>query len=79
MICAKCNKQEATVHFTAVTDGKAPETVHLCKVCAAACGLRSVDANEAESWEAAWEEQLHRKAVQILKERRRQDGGDKGS
>jgi len=79
MICAKCNKSEATVHFTAVTDGKPAEPVHLCNVCAAAFGLLSADANERELWEAAWEEQLHRNTAQILKERNEQDGRDKGS
>jgi len=79
MICAKCNKNEATVHFTAVTDGRPAEPVHLCNVCAVAFGLLSADANERELWEAAWGEQLHRKAAQILKERGEQDGRDKGS
>ena len=147
MLCAKCHKNEATVHFDTVTDGKVAETVHLCKVCAAACGLPSTAAKEPEPWsvmgkkcefcgQAAasrvvypgteiywcsdcglefgrvimdlcqserpdliqrkndgspsltlgcnpenrdWEEQLHRKTAQILKERRRQDGQDKGS
>ena len=147
MLCAKCHKNEATVHFNTVTDGKVAETVRLCNVCAAACELSSTVAKEPEPWSVvgkkcefcglaaysrvvyprtkiywcsncglefgrmimalclserpdliqrtsdgrpslilgcnpenrAWEEQLHRKTAQMLKERRRQDGRDKGS
>jgi len=34
MLCAKCHKNEATIHFTAVVDGKEGRSVHLCKDCA---------------------------------------------
>jgi len=34
MRCAKCHKNEASIHFTPVVDGKAQKTVHLCKDCA---------------------------------------------
>jgi len=76
MICAKCHKNEATVHFTAVIDGKAQKNVHLCNVCAAACGLKSANADDPEEWEVAWEKQLYQKVAQILTER---DDRDKNS
>lgn len=34
---------------------------------------------ETKNRDLAWEEQLHRKAAQIVRERKRQDGRDKGS
>jgi|ERR1039458_2905484 hypothetical protein len=33
MRCAKCHKNEATIHFTPVVDGKPQKIVHLCKDC----------------------------------------------
>ena len=34
MLCARCHKNQATVHLTAVVDGREAETVHLCADCA---------------------------------------------
>src|SRR5690349_14144947 len=50
MICAKCHKKEATIHFTTVVDGKEEETVHLCKDCAPDMGfnLAKLDLKEIE-------------------------------
>jgi hypothetical protein len=148
MLCAKCHKNEATIHFTCVVEGKEEETVHFCKDCApASTGFHTLDPKELEAlavtgkkcefcgraahsgvmdagrpiyWcfdcgmefgrvladlciserpdlvqrskEAAsflslsgapefraWSQAANRKAVQILRERRRQDGRDKGS
>ena len=39
MLCAKCHKNEATIHFTTVVDGQEVETVDLCKECAPPTGL----------------------------------------
>jgi len=30
MLCAKCHKNEATVHFTPLSDGRAQDTISLC-------------------------------------------------
>ncbi len=150
MLCAKCQKNEATVHLTTVVDGKQEETVHLCKDCGTeVTGLPSLDPSrlvalsvigkkcefcgkDADSGEMraggggaiywcfdcgaeygrifaellmsehpefmergkaqnsflafssdprlqAWSAEAGRKAVQILKERRRGDGRDKAS
>ena|SRR5436190_23763283 len=49
MVCAKCHKNDATIHFTLVHDGKAGEAVHLCNGCASACGLPNIHPNEPES------------------------------
>jgi len=38
MICHSCQKEEATVHFTEITDGKVNE-LHLCKDCAEKKGI----------------------------------------
>src|SRR5262249_13967775 len=76
MFCAKCHKKVATVHFTSVRDGKAEE-IYLCSDCASACGL-NIRGEEFESWDRAWEEELYRKAAQIMK-KRKEDGGDEGS
>jgi len=35
MVCAKCQKNEATVHLTTVLHGTGEETIHLCKDCGA--------------------------------------------
>ena len=34
MLCARCQKNEATIHFTAVVESKEGRSVHLCKDCA---------------------------------------------
>ena len=39
MLCAKCNQNEAKIHFTTVVDGSEQQTVHLCKDCAPPTGL----------------------------------------
>ena len=50
MLCAKCHKNDATVHFTAVMDGKREETIHLCTDCAPALtGFQSFDPRELEA------------------------------
>jgi len=36
MRCTKCHKNEATIHFTPVVNGRAQKTIHLCKDCAPA-------------------------------------------
>ncbi len=33
MVCAKCQRNEATVHLTTILHGGAEETLHLCKDC----------------------------------------------
>jgi protein-arginine kinase activator protein McsA len=33
MVCAKCQKNEATVHLTTILHGSGEETIHLCKDC----------------------------------------------
>jgi hypothetical protein len=33
MLCAKCQKNEATLHLTTILHGKGEETLHLCKDC----------------------------------------------
>jgi hypothetical protein len=33
MLCAKCHKNEATIQFTPVVDGKPRKIIHLCKDC----------------------------------------------
>ncbi len=38
MICQSCHKEEATVHFTEIVDGKVNE-LHLCKDCAEKKGI----------------------------------------
>src|SRR5438874_2963468 len=49
MLCAKCHKNEATVHFTTVVNGQEAETVDLCKDCAPdTTGLQSLDPKELE-------------------------------
>jgi len=41
MICPFCNKNEATIHFTEVINGKAEET-HICEECALKKGIETV-------------------------------------
>jgi protein-arginine kinase activator protein McsA len=49
MLCAKCQKSQATVHFTTIVDGETEETIHLCEDCApGVTGLQSLDAKEIE-------------------------------
>lgn len=147
MLCARCQKNEATLHFTIVVEGKEQETVHLCKGCAPATGLGGLDLKQLQAMSVigkkcafcgrtaasgvldagspvywcfdcglefgriladlrlserpdlmqqskeavsflsicsapgfqAWSEAANRKAVQLLRERRRQDGRDKSS
>jgi protein-arginine kinase activator protein McsA len=33
MLCAKCQKNEATLHLTIILHGSGEETIHLCKDC----------------------------------------------
>jgi hypothetical protein len=51
MICAKCHRKVATVHFTIVVDGTEEETVHLCKDCAPDTGfdLDKLDLKQIEA------------------------------
>ncbi len=53
MLCAKCNHNEAAIHFTAVVDGTVVETVHLCKDCAPQTGLDSLDSLDPKEIEAS--------------------------
>jgi len=148
MLCVKCHKNEASVHFTPVVHGQVGDSICLCTHCASACGLSDIQAQEFHSWlivgkkcefceqaastrilypateiywcsecglefghvimelcqmerpdliqltddgspsltlgcktknrDLAWEAQLHRKAAQTIKKRRKQDGRDKG-
>ncbi len=47
-LCAKCQQNEATIHFTTVVDG-AEQTVHFCKGCAPLAGLHNLDPKELEA------------------------------
>ena len=51
MLCAKCHKNEATIHFKTVVDVEAEETVHLCPDCAPPTGfnLDKLDLKEIEA------------------------------
>ncbi len=54
--CAKCEKNEATIHFTPVAEGKVQETVHLCQDCAPASVRRySLSPKKPEGLSAAGE------------------------
>ncbi len=44
MLCDKCHKNEATIHFTPVLDGKPQKTVDLCKDCAPEPRAKSLEA-----------------------------------
>jgi len=44
MRCAKCHRNEATIQFTPVVDGKPRKTVHLCKDCAPDPHAKSIEA-----------------------------------
>jgi len=49
MLCAKCQKKEATFHLTTLVDGEKEETAHLCKDCGTAItGLPSLDPSKLE-------------------------------
>ena len=51
MLCAKCHKNEATVHLTTFVGGKEEERVDLCKDCApAGTGLHALDPKELEAF-----------------------------
>ena len=50
MLCAKCQKNEATLHLTTVVDGEEEETVHLCADCGPAItGLPTLDPTKLEA------------------------------
>jgi hypothetical protein len=49
MRCAKRHRNEATIHFTPVVDGKPQKTVHLCKDCAPNPGAKSPGARSIEA------------------------------
>jgi hypothetical protein len=49
MLCAKCHKNEATIHFTAIVDGREEKTVHLCKECSPPTGLEHLDLKDLKS------------------------------
>jgi len=49
MLCAKCHKNEASIHFTTVVDGREDETVHLCKECAPPTGLENLNRQQLEA------------------------------
>ena len=49
MLCAKCQKNEATVHLTTAVNGEEKGTVHLCADCGKAItGLPSLDPAKLE-------------------------------
>jgi len=50
MRCAKCHKNEATIHFTPVADGKPQKTVPFCKDCASAnTGFHFMESKKPEA------------------------------
>jgi len=49
MLCANCQKNEATLHLTTVVDGREEETVHLCKECAPSTGLENLTVEQLEA------------------------------
>ncbi len=50
MLCAKCHKNDATVHLTTVVTGHKQDTVHLCEDCAPAiAGLPTLDPKKLEA------------------------------
>ncbi len=51
MRCAKCHKNEALIHFTAVLRGKPQNAVHFCKGCASTItGFHFVEPKKPEAW-----------------------------
>lgn len=119
MLCAKCQKNVATMHITNVVDGTEEETLHVCKDCVPPEGLaigkrcefcgRDAFSGEMrpggvmiywcydcqlervailkklllsaglQGWSASASASASEEATQMLKERRQQDGRDKGS
>jgi hypothetical protein len=54
MRCTKCDKNEATIHFTPVLHGKPQKSVNFCKDCASATtGFHFREPEKAEAWPAA--------------------------
>jgi hypothetical protein len=50
MLCAKCQKNEATVHLTTIVEGTQSERIDLCKDCAPAMtGLQSFDPKDLQA------------------------------
>ncbi len=49
MLCAKCQQNEATCHFTMIVDGRQDETVHFCKERALPTGLEGVDLEQLKA------------------------------
>ncbi len=50
MLCAKCHRNEATIHLTSIVDGIHEETVHLCTDCGpTAFSLANTDLNPIQS------------------------------
>jgi len=51
MLCAKCQRKEATIHLTTVVDGTEEETIHLCKECTPPMGfdLDKLDPKQIEA------------------------------
>jgi hypothetical protein len=51
MLCGKCHRNEATIHFTTVVCGAEEETVHFCKDCAPPTGfdLDKLDMKQIEA------------------------------
>lgn len=52
MLCAKCHKNEATVHFTTVVGEAEEDSVHLCEDCAPDTGFdfAKLDMKQIESF-----------------------------
>jgi hypothetical protein len=48
-LCARCQQNVATIHFTSTMDGVEEETVHLCKDCAPPTGLHNLDLKDLEA------------------------------
>src|SRR5258707_1307243 len=49
MLCAKCHRNEATIHFTMVVNGTEEETVHLCRGCAPPTGFETLDLDQLKA------------------------------
>src|SRR5258708_866308 len=49
MLCAKCHRNEATIHFTTVGSGTEEETVHLCIDCAPPTGIETLEPEQLEA------------------------------
>src|SRR4051794_4803263 len=73
MICAKCHKNEATIHFITVVDGQQEETVHLCKQCAPLRthpGPVRYEARPHEAIEQKFSKEVQRKILKYVIENR---------